>query len=102
MISIGSVFGNNEMTRIFDEFAVIPGHRAPAKLGNDAMVSIPGLEVDCAPYTTFFTPQGSDALEHQAACVEIRVRPFELAIVLVNHLWGSRTRLAGPMFRMQN
>ena len=77
------------MTHIFDGLAVMPGHHAPAKLGNYAMVQIPGFEVDCAPYSTLFAPQGSYALEHEAACVEVRVCPLELAIILVNHLCRS-------------
>jgi len=86
MIRVTTVLGNDKMAHILDWLPINPAQCAPPELGDHTMIHIPRLKVDSAPYTAFFTPQGPQTLKHQSTGIQIWIRSFELAIILVDHL----------------
>jgi hypothetical protein len=85
-----AVFLYDEMTLFFDWLTIDPPNRAPTKLSEHGVVSVPCFEVQSTPDADFLGPECTNAFKDFATGIQHRVCSFQTLVVLLDLLEGSR------------
>lgn len=67
----------------------VPRNAAPTKLGEESMIPLPSLEVECTPRSLLLCPEGAYPLENVSTVRKNGIGAFKTFIVLFDGLDDS-------------